>query len=153
MEKMQTTSNEFAPAELGGVDNVAQNNNAGLLALTAGQNMQIHARHEARQLEPIGDGLNQRDLTSYLQSYLSADFKPSATKQLLGPLGNTDPSLIEASIESEFQKSKGRFFNSVVDFRCDGSQISEALTKSADRLWFALQVRLFSLATRDFIRS
>jgi hypothetical protein len=85
----------------------------------------------------------QSDLSSYLCSYLEAGFRPTATEQLLGPLAKIDPIMIKPTIETEFQEiSKGKLINKIMEFDCNGDKLSEVSTKSAQRLWSTLKVRL-----------
>jgi hypothetical protein len=140
--EMQTSSYDSVSAA--GADDATHDNHK-ILATNVDQTIRPPTGNNTTQLLLPTEEFKQSDLSSYLRSYLEASPRPSATEQLLGPLARVDPILIEPTIETELQGiSKGKLVNKIMDFDSNGDKLSEVSTKSAQRLWSALKVRLLS---------
>jgi len=73
---------------------------------------------------------------------VNGESRSRATKQLLGPLIEVDPAMIELTIARELQSVPGDMLpNNVADIDATGATISESFTRSANELWTLLQVR------------
>jgi hypothetical protein len=137
--EMPTVSYDSASAA--GADEAHDNHK--ILAIDVDPAIRTPTEKNPTQLVLPTEEFKQSDLSSYLRSYLEAGFRPSATEQLLGPLDRIDPILIELTIETELQEiSNGKLVNKIMDFDSNGDKLSEVSTKSAQRLWLALKVRL-----------